>query len=156
MGSFHGGEKPSHNVYRTAHILVSMNSLYRDGDHKQHWLLNLDRYILLAGCGLYEIAGECLREDNKVHGAMLYLLLGILASSLAGVSQMTFNSIYHRLRAKLHVSFPRRNLLMLGNASGYFLNAQSVRGQRGSDQAIGRQSFSNGMEYRGLAILASN
>lgn len=131
---------------RTAHISVSMNSLYRDGDHKQHWLLNPDGYILLAGCGPHEIAEECRGEDNKVHGAMSYLLLGILASSLAGDSQITFNSIYHRLRAKLHVSFPRRNPLMLGNASGSFLNARSVREQRGSDEAIGRQSLSKVVE----------
>lgn len=60
---------------RTAHISVSMNSLYRDGDRKQHWLLNPDGYILFAGCGPREIAGECRGEDNKVHGAMSYLLL---------------------------------------------------------------------------------
>ena len=137
---------------RIAHTSVSPKSSYRDGDHRRHWLLNPDGYILIAGCGPHEIAGECHGEDNKVHGAMSYLLLGILASDLTGNSQITYFSIYHQLRAKLHVPFPRQHPLMLGNAPGSFFTTQQekrlerMEGGRGSDEEMSHQSFCNVVE----------
>lgn len=56
-------------------------SASRDASMRENWLLDLDRYTILAACGLHENAkgGSEASEDGEYYGALSYFLLKALS-----------------------------------------------------------------------------
>ncbi|OCK72942.1 hypothetical protein K432DRAFT_451371 [Lepidopterella palustris CBS 459.81] len=55
------------------------NTGSRDGSMLPNWLINPDKYTILAVCGPHEVAREIALKDGKRHGALFYLLLDTLS-----------------------------------------------------------------------------
>jgi hypothetical protein len=88
-------------------------SVSRDASMLPNWLINPDRYTILAACGPHEVAREVKFEDEQRHGALSYLLLSTLTK--LGGSGRTQLDIYHHLCATFRKSCPRQNPVLYGN-----------------------------------------
>ncbi|KIN08949.1 hypothetical protein OIDMADRAFT_100465 [Oidiodendron maius Zn] len=97
---------------------VSEAPAYRDASTLPNWLINPDKYAILAACGPQEVASEP-KFDGQPHGAMSYFLLEIIKS--VGITKR-HKDIYGRLCAKFRGSGLRRqNPVLYGNESqGFF------------------------------------
>lgn len=98
--------------------LGSGNSSYRDASTLPNWLINPDRYAILAACGPHEVASEP-KFDGVRHGAMSYFLLEAIKS--VGVTKK-HRDIYDHMRVKFRGSGLRRqNPVLYGNQTqGFF------------------------------------
>lgn len=98
--------------------LASGGPVYRDASALPNWLINPDRYAILAACGPHEVATEP-KFDGQRHGAMSYFLLGVIKS--VGLTKR-HRDIYNHVRAKFRGSgLGRQNPVLYGNQNqGFF------------------------------------
>ena len=98
--------------------LVSEAPAYRDASTLPNWLINPDKYAILAACGPQEVASEP-KFDGQPRGAMSYFLFEIIKS--VGFTKR-HKDIYGHLCAKFRGSGLRRqNPVLYGNESqGFF------------------------------------
>lgn len=85
----------------------------RDGSMLPNWLINPDKYTILAACGPHEVAREIEFEDKRRHGALSYLLLRTLTK--IDTSVRTQLDIYSHLHITFRQIYPRQNPVLYGN-----------------------------------------
>jgi hypothetical protein len=90
------------------------NAGSRDGSMLPNWLINPDKYTILAACGPHEVAREIGLRDGNRHGALSYLLLDTLSQTANSVK--TSQEIYQNLCAIFRKDCPRQNPVLYGNA----------------------------------------
>jgi hypothetical protein len=108
---------------------VSDNSAYRnastlrDASTLPNWLINPDRYAILAACGPHEVATEP-KFDGLRHGALSYFLLETIKS--VGLTKR-HRDIYDHVCAKFRGSSLRRqNPVLYGNQNQGFFGRTSM------------------------------
>lgn len=84
--------------------LVNIGSAYRDASALPNWLINPDRYAILAACGPSEVAREP-EVDGQRRGLLSFFLLEGIKS--LGLTKSHIH-IYNYLRAKMRASGLRR------------------------------------------------
>lgn len=94
-------------------------SATRDVSMLPNWLINPDKYAILAACGPNEEAGEIDFPDGKTFGKLSYFLLKILKED-GGIGN-TVNHIYERLRAEFHAAGRGQSPVLYGNKGQSFL-----------------------------------
>jgi len=91
----------------------------RDASMLPNWLINPDGCAILVACGPHEEAGELKLEDERIHGALSYFLLGIL-NEYNGFSK-NHKDMYDRLRAEFRKYRLHQNPVLYGNkGQGFF------------------------------------
>lgn len=107
----------------------SVPSANRDGSMRDNWLVNPDRYTILAACGPHENAkgGIEISEKGGWYGALSYFLLSSLTEH--GL-QRKHKDIYRHVCARFrHTSIPQ-NPVLYGNGE------QGIFGQVAEDSAV--------------------
>ncbi|KAF8852182.1 hypothetical protein BDZ45DRAFT_659532 [Acephala macrosclerotiorum] len=96
----------------------SQGPAYRDASTLPNWLINPDRYAILAACGPHEVATEP-KFDGQRHGAMSYFLLETIKS--VGLTNR-HRDIYDHVRVKFRgAGLDRQHPVLYGNQNqGFF------------------------------------
>ncbi|KAH8807442.1 caspase domain-containing protein [Xylogone sp. PMI_703] len=98
----------------SSEIDVSSSGEIFRGAQMSDWLTNPKGYSILCACGPYETAGEFLYQGEK-RGVLTFFLVQALGAMRKSGVELTQQSLYQYLRAKMHVYLPGQTPMLYGN-----------------------------------------
>ncbi|KAH8203973.1 hypothetical protein TruAng_001915 [Truncatella angustata] len=116
------------------------------------WIVNPDKYNILAACGPHEVAREIELRDRTRHGALSYFLLKLLNSN--GIKEGSIDDVYGQLLASFRQNFRQQSPVLFGKQSLRFFDSSMAGTLVKSIAVIGTTAsrlYLNGGQAHGLS-----